>query len=189
MSVLASDLQKRLYESNVKQNAQEGDGVPVDIGVCKPPLFVDKVKAIAEGGVYGENVEQVHLLGYDTFTKLMDPKYYPPRHSLEPLQTLFRRGRVRVMMRAEGNSGKVEGKEQVEYLRRLRDGDREYEGGRREWAERVELIDPEKDAEGVSSTRVRDVVLKGKEGLEGLVTKGVSEWIDQKGLYKDDGGD
>lgn len=64
-------------------------------------------------------------------------------------------------------------------------------GGRREWAERIELVEGRGEGdEVVSSTRVRGAVGRGEGGVwEGLVTEGVAGWIAGEGLYVDgDGG-
>lgn len=64
-------------------------------------------------------------------------------------------------------------------------------GGRREWAERIELVEGRREAdELVSSTRVRGAVREGEGGVLGrLVTGGVARWILEEGLYVGGEGD
>lgn len=192
--MLAQELQRRvaaehrqsdaLYNTNDDDNGEEL--VPVDIGVCKPPLFVDKVRAIEESRIYGEEAaEQVHLIGFDTLQKLFDPKYYPPKHTLRPLNALFDQHRVRVMERT-GDSWGIGG-EQRDYLRGLGDGSKEAEGGKREWIDRIDLVDGRRaDEDVISSTKVREAVRRDdQEKLHSLVPKPVAEYIFQERLYKE----
>lgn len=136
-------------------------------------------------------VEQIHLIGFDTLTRLLDTKYYPPTHTLQPLQGLFGRHRVRVTRRVDdGDGGQQHEEEQAKqtaYLRQLARGDREPEGGQREWAERIELVEGRREGEvAVSSTKVRDAVRRGDvRALRTLVPLGVQEWISREGLYQD----
>ena len=78
-------------------------------------------------------------------------------------------------------------REQDEYVAALGRGDREAEGGRAEWADRIEMVAGRKEGEGegvVSSTAVRDAVQKGDgEALGGLVSAKVRAWVLEEGLY------
>ena len=161
----------------------------VDIGVTKLPMFVDKVREIESSGVYGKgkDVEQVHLVGYDTLIRLLDAKYYPPDHTLGSLGALFGRHRVRVTRRDDDQWGGK--KEQNAYVQTLADGGREGEGGKREWAERIELVEGrQEDEEVVSSTKVRDAVKRGDRHVLGkLLSLNVTNWIFDRRLYEEDG--
>lgn len=155
----------------------------VDVGVTTEPYFHDKAAAIDESKIYDPPPEQVYLTGFDTLIRLLNPKYYPPEHTLAPLEPFLRRHRVRVTYRTGADWGERE--VQGRYLRDLKEGRREHEGGKREWADRFELVEGRADGEEVvSSTRVRDAIKKGdKEALRGLVTEGVGEWIMQEKSY------
>lgn len=73
-------------------------------------------------------------------------------------------------------------------MKALADGEREAEGGRREWAGRIELVEGRREGEEVvSSTRVRVAVRSGDRGmLRKLVSEGVADWVLQERLYADD---
>ncbi|CRJ80695.1 hypothetical protein BN1708_000344, partial [Verticillium longisporum] len=165
-------------------DAIEGDGVAVDLGLTTLPYFPDKSAAIADEGRYGD-AEQVFLAGYDTLVRIFNPKYYPGGMA-QALGPFLDRAKVRITMRIGGDWG---GKgEQEGYLAGLRDGGFEQAGGRREWAERVELVDG--DEEVVSSTRVRQA-LKGREAadekvVDKFITPAVREWVLEEKLYQDD---
>ncbi|MCJ1260892.1 hypothetical protein MMC22_000756 [Lobaria immixta] len=198
-------------DENKKSNNDDDDHdvVTVDIGVTKKPYFHDKAAAIAASGVYyhpppnqedGEDanhrdkMEQVYLVGFGTLIRLLDPKYYPPsRTSLRALDPFFSTSRVRVTRRAgrDYGRGKGGGRElQDEYVRALAAGEREEEGGRREWARRVQLVwrsggEEEAEEEMISSTKVREAMRSGdEEVMKRLVPEAVRNFILDQGLYR-----
>jgi len=170
MTIFAHDLLARLAPP-----------VAIDIAVTTEPYFHDKALAIASSGTYpSPQPEQVYLTGYDTLLRLLDPKYYAPTHTLAPLGPFLARHRVRVTYRT--GSGWGGRSEQERCLRELGEGGREEEGGRREWVQRIEMV--EGGEEEVSSTGVREAVGSGDRGVLGrLVCGGVGEWILGEGLY------
>lgn len=166
----------------------------IDIGVTKAAMFVEKAQVIESSDAYtafqGEmgvtTPEQVHLTGYDTLTRVVDPKYYLPDHSLAPLQELFGKHRINVTMRYP-----PERRDQVAFVEGLRGGDSEVTGWKREWAERIELVEGSQEGEdGISSTRARDCFRdSGARTSQGgkWCSEGVVEYILREGLYLDDG--
>ena len=181
-------------EEIVKEMAADGgrEAVVVDVGVTKKARFVDKARVIEECGDYSaidgggkRPIEQVHLTGFDTLVRLLDIKYYPPNHTLAPLEGLFEKHRVRVTRRTDDAWGGRE--EQDEYVTKLHRGEMEGRGGKREWAERIELVEGRKEGEEiVSSTKVRESSQKRNEvELIKLVTPGVGRWILDEKLYVD----
>ena len=161
--------------------------IGVDIGVTKLPYFIDKATAIEDSGAYPARTPQVHLTGFDTLIRILDPKYYPPAHTLEPLEPFLAKHRLRVTYRTDDQWGARAA--QDEYLAEIGEGRREQEGAKREWVRegRIELVEGRAEGEEVvSSTRVREAVRDGDEVLlRKLVTAGVADWILEEGLYKD----
>jgi len=184
MTIFAQDLLNSLPISP----APEEEDIEVDIGVTKLPYFADKAKSIEESGIYAEDTQQVHLIGFDTLIRLLDTKYYPPSHTLEPLHPFLEKHRLRVAYRADDGWGGKE--EQDGYLRELGEGKREGEGGKREWVTggKIVLVEGRRDGEVVvSSTKVREAVKRGdREMLGKLVAKGVGEWAMSERLYLDE---
>jgi nicotinamide-nucleotide adenylyltransferase len=185
MQLFASDLLSSLPSPSPE--SQDLD-IGIDIAVTKLPYFIDKSTTIASSGSYPEEAEQVHLTGFDTLIRILDPKYYDPDQKLRVLTPFFERNRLRVTYRTDDDWG-AKG-EQDEYLENLGRGVREGEGVRREWVSegRIEMCEGRKEGEEVvSSTKVRDAVRRGdREALRKLVTTGVAEWILQEGLYLED---
>ncbi|KAI4184215.1 MAG: hypothetical protein L6R41_004897 [Letrouitia leprolyta] len=186
MALFAQDIVDEYYASGRPSTAE--DALVVEVGITKKPYFHDKATAIEESGYYsdsktGEQPQQVHLLGFDSLIRLLDTKYYPPRHTLEPVDALLERHRIRVTRRTEDNDKWGSKAQQDRYWEALAKGDRETEGGKKEWAEKIEMVDGE--GEAVSSTRVREAAGKGELGkLEKLISRSVRRWIENEGLYR-----
>ena len=179
MTLMAEHLLLSFSQNN------EDDDVTIDIGVTKDPFFVDKSAAITSSGVYRpplSSAEQVHLLGYDTFTRIFDSKYYLS-HTLAPLNELFTHHRLRVMYRTEDTWGGRQ--EQDFFLKELREGKMEAKGGKSEWAEKITFVEGRNEEEGAtSSTTVRNAA---KDGNGDIVAKmciqSIADWIVKEKLY------
>lgn len=188
MSILAENLQTKIHS----ESGGTMGNVGVDVGVTKVPRFVEKVDAIENSGPFSAPegvqgpVEQVHLIGFDTLVRLLDTKYYPPDHTLQPLNRLFAKGRVRVTRRTDDAWGG--GNEQVQYVRSLAEGRIEDDGGKKEWAEKIELVEGRPNGEEIiSSTKVRNAAKNANKGaLEQLVARNVASWILDEKLYMDE---
>lgn len=155
---------------------REVDGVVVDVGITGEPFYYKKAAVIEESGVYDglETGEQVHITGFDTIIRIFDKKYYPD--GMGVLQSMFERGRLRVHLR-DGDE-----KEQRQYLEDIRSGRRENEGVKREWAAKIEMVDPIREV--VSSTKARNCLAEHNgEGLENYVSGSVGDYILQEKLY------
>jgi nicotinamide-nucleotide adenylyltransferase len=172
----------------LSETSQKVEGLGIDIGVTKLPYFADKAKSIEDSGLFPSSAQQVHLLGYDTLTRLLATKYYPPTHTLQPLHPLLEKHRVLVTYRADDDWGTRS--EQDKYLRDVEDGRRDTDGAKREWVTegRIRMVEGRKDGEEIiSSTRVREAAMTGdRDALQKLVTKGVGDWILGERLYLDD---
>ena len=188
MSIFAEDLVSSVQEQ-LHENQGGIRGLVVEVGVIKSPLYLDKTSVIEQSGQYGEanaGPEQVHLTGFDSLIRLFDTKYYPPNHTLHPLEAMFSKHRIRVTKRIGDKWG--DQREQDAYWQALADGDREEEGAKRQWAARIDLVDNRSESEEViSSTKVRNAA-KDRDGqaLSRLVTDGVKDWVLDQKLYLDE---
>lgn len=190
MILLAEDLQLHLSKNRSEQ-------LPIDIGLTTAPYYTDKSIAIAEAEppVYSSRPTHVHLLGYDTLTRFLAPKYYgkfnPPLSALAPY---FGAGhRLLVLLRPNSSSdnavvGENE-EEQREYVSKLSKGSLEKEGFRTEWAQQIGILEGDDVAEamGISSTAIRKAAKRNEwKEVEEMCTPGVAEWIKEMRLYGDD---
>ncbi|RAK80710.1 nicotinate-nicotinamide nucleotide adenylyltransferase [Aspergillus fijiensis CBS 313.89] len=154
----------------------------IDIAVTKKPYFVDKAAEIERAGVYPHSLEQVHLTGYDTLIRIFDPKYYPPEHTLQSLEPFLSQHRLRVTLRPDSSWGSRD--EQEAFLRDLAEGRKDDIGGKREWAQRIQLVEGRKPgAPSVSSTRAREAVAANPQDLDWLVPSSIQEMILSERLY------
>lgn len=152
----------------------------IDIAVTKYPYFADKAAAIDEDGTY-PGVEQVHCTGYDTLIRILNPKYYPPEHTLKPVAPFLERHRLRVTYRASESDGGRE--EQDQYLEDLRSGKREHEGGKREWADKITMIE-EEGLDEISSTNIRKACKSGDaQSMQSMLTPRVQSCVTGEKLY------
>ncbi|ETI21876.1 hypothetical protein G647_05945 [Cladophialophora carrionii CBS 160.54] len=155
-------------------------------------------------------VEQIHLTGFDTLLRIFTPKYYPKHDPpLSALEPFLQHHRVRATIRVDPDSpsenlkdaqkteagsgagaapptrdfGTPEG--QLKYLEGIQQGALENEGMKREWSDRVDLVvDEDGEAQGVSSTKVRDAVKEGNWAqVRELVGPSVGDWIKETRLY------
>ena len=185
MTLLAEDLRTYLRSHLATSGLDDGNIPRIDIGVTKKPYFVDKAAAIEESRVYASPLEQVHLAGFDTLIRILNPKYYPPEHTLRPLEPFLTHHRLRVRMRLGCEWGGRQ--EQQDYLSNLACGGKENEGAKSEWASRIQLVEGKKeDEESVSSTKARMAASRKPEDLDSLVPRNVRDYIISCGLYKDE---
>lgn len=74
--------------------------------------------------------------------------------------------------------------EQSKYVQDIRDGKREGEGAKREWGDRISLVEGRLETEDVvSSTLAREAAQDRPYRLEKYVTPTVNEWIRSEKLY------
>ena len=187
MTLFADELVQCMRSLDEENGSRGGQAVVVDVGVTKSPLYLDKASVMDQSGQYGEigsGPEQVHLTGFDSLIRLLDPKYYPPHHHLQPLESFFSKHRIRTTRRTDDKWGGR--KEQDSYLKALADGERENEGGNAEWASRIDLVEGRQEGEEIiSSTKVR-VASKNRDRdtLEKLVPRAVADFVLQEKLYQ-----
>ncbi|KAJ5673842.1 hypothetical protein N7462_009281 [Penicillium macrosclerotiorum] len=186
MELFAHDLRAHLATQSSPGIGPSMDHIPaVDIGVTKKPYFIDKATAIETSGHYSTPMEQVHLTGYDTLIRIFDTKYYPPEHTLQPLAPLFSQHRLRVTLRPGQEWGEKE--EQQKFLVDLARGNRESEGGRREWAQKIQLVEGRKPGDPpVSSTKAREAAKSAPQDLEWLVPDRVQQFMQYEQPYSTD---
>jgi nicotinamide-nucleotide adenylyltransferase len=180
MELFARDLRASLAESPAFAASGLSHAIEslplVDIGVTRKPYFVDKAAAIEASDSYPVALEQVHLTGYDTLIRIFNSKYYPPTHTLQPLDPFLSKHRLRVTMRPSDEWGGRE--EQLEWVEGLARGDRDSEGGRREWAQRIQLVEGRSPGQPpVSSTLAREALQSDPRDLERLVPDEVRQFV------------
>jgi len=192
MILFAEDLQTHLYRSNSMRTQ-----VPFDVGLTTAPYYADKSAAIAneEPLTYPSKPKHIHLIGYDTLTRFLTPKYYlkfnPPLSALSPF---FDAGyEVSVLLRPSSSSDNAvtddTEEEQRAYISALSNGSLEKEGFKSEWSKQIGILEGNDVAGvvGISSTAIRKAAKCGDWGIvENMCTPGVAAWVREMRLYEDE---
>ena len=175
-----------MMAENVLQSVSKDADITIDIALTKHPYFLHKSAAITADPLYSSisssPLEQNHIVGFDTLTRILDTKYYPPEHTLSSVRPLFSQHRLRVTYRADDAWGAKA--EQDDYLQQLKNGDGKSvgKGWDRGWADRIELV--EGLGGGVSSTKAREAAMKkDKEELGRLCSGNIGEYVLSERLY------
>lgn len=181
-------MMEAMAEHLLSRKELDKDLISIDIALTTHALFTNKARAITSSSSYPADTPQTHLVGYDTLIRILNPTYYDPP-SLSSLSPFLAQNRLLVAYRPGASwDGK---KEQDAYLEALANGEREHEGGKREWVSegRIEMDESSSEMKGeiVSSTKVREAVKEGDIAiLDKLVSEGVKRWIWLEHLYLDD---
>lgn len=185
MALLAQDLLSSLQQET--ESNPDKEELSIDVAVTTAPYYNAKSAAISDSEAYPSHPRHTHLLGFDTITRFFNPKYYASTHDppLSALAPFFEAGhRLRVTLRPDESNYTLE--DQKSFVDSLANGSMEKDGAKREWAQQVELVDPNPRA-GVSSTRVREAAKKGQwKTVEELCTPQVAEWVRTYKLYEGD---
>lgn len=197
MVQFAEDMAERMKRHSLQGSSstaqEQQEDIPIDIGLTKLPYYNDKSAAIDDSGDYAGNPTHIHLTGYDTYTRIFTPKYYP-NHTppLSALNDFFSKHGLRVTIRTDSEHGKDDrgewgtAEEQRHTIEALRRGDIEDAGGKKEWAERVDIEEGDEEGKGVSSTKIRNGVKTGDWAtVSKLCTPRVVDWVKGEGLYVD----
>lgn len=163
----------------------------MDVGLTSSPYYTDKSSAIAATDVYPKDIKHVHIIGYDTFTRIVNPKYYPGHNPpFSALAPYFEAGHHFLFTQrpavSEDESSESWGstEDQQKFLDDLKIGSLEELGFQKTWGEQVHMLPPG-NGQGISSTRLRAAVSKGNwDEADKLCTPSVLEWIKSRDLYR-----
>lgn len=189
MTIFAEDLLQDLHTNIRTQEHKPDYTIPsMDIGVTTAPYYTDKSAAILTEGkdVYPESPVHVHLLGFDTLTRFFAAKYYPDfKPPFSALNPFFEAGhRLRVTLRPSEEYGSVES--QKAFVAQLANGEMEKDGGKREWAQQIDVVEAGEGV-GVSSTRVRKAAKQADwEEVDSLCTPGIGKAVREEAVYAGD---
>lgn len=129
--------------------------------------------------------KQIYIVGYDTFVRILDKKYYPNQDLANSgLGDFFSHGKLLCAMREDDKWG--DSKEQKEHIAKLSAG--EVEDVPAEWGKSIDILTLKaSEGLGVSSTKIRNAVAANDEAvLSKYLTPGVREVIKENRLYCND---
>lgn len=188
MNCLSEDLKEALKDRSGHNE------LGIDIGVTTFPYYVGKTQSIEESDEYPSRPKHVHIIGYDTVTRFLAPKYYPDNNPpLSALTPYFGGGhKLLVALRPESSSENMKDAgsqtidEQTKYIVQLGNGALASDGFQEEWSQQISVLEGEdlSSAIGVSSTAIRKAV--GDEDwttLGTLCTPKVAAWLKEDKPY------
>ena len=156
-------------------------------GVTAHPLFVDKVSALRSlygSGSGDDDARILVLVGFDTWIRIVDPKYYPPNGGLEAaLKAIFGGVDVCVVSRDPSSASNlaesadalsVEAQESIVHSLSA-----EVTNGR------LHFLRNEPEFAGVSSSAIRKAVAGGGASASGGVPESIAAYVAEQGLYRD----
>lgn len=185
-----------------KEQEQESE-LSIDIALTTAPYYTDKSLAIssAEPPPYPSFPTHIYLLGYDTLTRFLAPKYYPSfTPPLSALSPFFDSGhKLLVLLRPSSSPSKpssssvstdTEEEEQRTYITSLSRGSLQTLGFKPHWSKQIDILEGNgvAKASGISSTNIRKAAKDEEwEKVGEMCTEGVAAWIRERGLYGEDG--
>ena len=191
MTLFAEDILHHLTSADPGKGANISD-ISIDVGLTKEPYYSDKSAAIAadSGHSYESNPIHVHLMGFDTFIRFCNPKYYPEHDPpLSALRPYFEAGHKICVIQRPSDPLDVSSREfgtssdQETFLDDLRSGAQTRVGFESAWTEAIKMLQAHEGA-GVSSTRVRNAAEAGKwNEVKKLCTESVAAWVQDQDLY------
>jgi nicotinamide-nucleotide adenylyltransferase len=158
-------------------------------GVTAHPLFVDKATALQ--ALYGREARILVLVGFDTWVRIVDPKYYPPNGGLEDaLDTIFRSVEVCVVSRDPASASNLAESDQAlsaaEQERTVLSLPVEAARGR------LHFLLNEAEFAGISSSEVRKAVAGGSDAgnapgsaAVANLPECIASYVAEQGLYRE----
>jgi nicotinamide-nucleotide adenylyltransferase len=173
--IMMEDLMHDLY--NAEGDSSDADSeLRLEVALTSEALFTEK--AVAIENYYNHDLDLIFLVGYDTLIRLLDVKYYP-NGRLDSLGTFFNKSSLRVS--ARGDDSVLNG-----YIDALRNGERESEGGKKEWADRIQLVSNEEAKGKISSTKAREAAQKGDiMALKEQCTGSIVDYVLAEDLFRE----
>ncbi len=144
-----------------------GDRPNFSVGVINRGLFFDKAEALKE--LYPRGTDINFIVGYDTLSRVFDPKYYEDREGA--LDRLF--ASCTFMVANRGDNGRKAVQRIMASAENMR------------FKDKVHFFEIPNHLANISSSRVRQRVMEGKP-FDRLVPAKVSEFIEKVKLYKAD---
>ncbi len=137
----------------------------VSVAACSHGRFIEKLRALE--AVYPPNTYFSFIVGYDTFVRIFDPKYYTDMNTA--LESLFDRCRLIVANRESENADAVNKfLEQPEI---------------RAFAENIDIIELPCFYAELSSTQIRTQIARG-DSIDSLVPPSVRDFLSTTNAYQ-----
>ena len=129
------------------------------VAICKSAKFVEKSNGIRDDLFVNGKI--VYLLGFDTITRVFDPKYYVPSTVREAMGDFMEHTDFFCLTRGSENSSDSNLDEQAHYARDIAAG--MYEPViPSSWGSKINIIENRNKYNAVSSSALRKLLIKGE---------------------------
>lgn len=180
--VVGASLVQRLEMMSVLAAAAEPPASML-CGVTAHPLFVDKaaaLQALCGRGAGRAYARIVLLVGYDTWIRVVDPKYYPPGGMDAALKCIFADVEIIVASReasSASNLAPLSAEEQEAAVRALPD---------ELTRDRLHFLRNDAQLAELSSSALRDAVAAGEQAkAREMLPSCLHSYVEQQGLYRE----
>lgn len=144
------------------------------VAITKHAMFVDKAREINR--IFKN--EPNFLLGFDTFIRILNPKYYEPRPLSEALLPLFNVAKLFVLTREEPE---LSAQQQLGILEKIKRG--ELEGVPAKWAARITMKEAFGPTTALSSSQIRTHIQEGRKSWHDHLLPLIRSYIESEQLY------
>jgi len=149
-------------------------------GVTAHPLFVDKAMALqALCGGSGSGARIVVLVGFDTWVRIVDPKYYPPDGLNAALRAIFDAVEVAVASRDAASVGNLDPLSADEQEARVRELPEAVTRGR------LHFLHNAPEMADLSSSALRKAISDGNaDAVRTILPDCLVNFVEERGLYR-----
>ncbi|SCU95531.1 LAFA_0G00848g1_1 [Lachancea sp. 'fantastica'] len=147
--------------------------IMTSVGVTTYGKFVKKSEAMLEK--LGNGFQIAYLVGFDTITRIFDPKYYAPRLVSEALGPFMENTELYCLTRC-GNS---EINDQLSYRKSIAEGLHEPEIPR-SWHQKIVIEQNVPNFSQISSTLAREMIISAQPDAASLMPKAIYDYAIQR---------
>lgn len=178
-AVVGAGLVQRLEMMQAIAESAEPPGSML-CGITAHGLFVDKAAALRD--LFGSNSRIAMLVGFDTWIRIIDPKYYEKDGLEDVLRRIFDAFEVVVVSRDPSSAGNLDDDMSIEEQERL-----VQQMPADITRQRLHFMSIEPELSAFSSSAVRKAVASGDTGtVRSMLPDCLHAYVDAEGLYMDD---
>ncbi|SMN20107.1 similar to Saccharomyces cerevisiae YCL047C POF1 Protein involved in the filamentation pathway [Maudiozyma saulgeensis] len=146
------------------------------VAICKSARFVDKSNGVRKEMFTAGKI--VYLLGFDTITRVLDPKYYLPQTLKEAMTEFMSQTEFFCLTRGEeGQNNSQDIAKQAKYVESISNGDCEPIIPRK-WGSKIKIEVNENEYCSISSSSIRkDLICREYRAVEKKLPNRILEYI------------
>ncbi|CCE63471.1 hypothetical protein TPHA_0E03820 [Tetrapisispora phaffii CBS 4417] len=145
-----ASFEERLYMMCLLNDFIKKDGIKVSVGLTTHAKFVDKSDAIRRACSFENQI--AYLVGFDTITRIFDPRYYKPDAPADALQEFMKTTQFCCLTR---DNGSIPSEEQLNYASDISSGKFEPLIPSH-WGSKIHILDNDSKYTKISSSDIRN---------------------------------